>query len=387
MIMEAMRLSMVDENERIRRQQEQERQPATSGSTNTGEASGAPQTPSSAASSDSQQPPQMSSSYRPYVTERLHEEAPQVSSSLPNSTLIPPNIPPPPFTAGSHPHRQSFGPSDQPPPSPSALGGAAASVALAFGAPNVHSQSGLVRESPGAPRTYTPLAPQTSALSAMLGATNTAAAILGGRGSPRPDQLPAGRPSLRTPSPASQAQAPPNTVLTTPIPTPVPVPVPVPVPAFDTHGPPIPVRHSPVASGAVTPTATSAPTSAPLPSHQDLPTITTSSEADAQFQFEDTAVARPLIRPTLTQQSQLSLLTPGSINSETAEGYDFLPSSPHSSEESEIIAHTPLIQEQDGRVDEAEERRSEETASDYGIGDGEPVRARDTAGTPSPTRN
>lgn len=405
MIMEAMRLSMVDETERIRRQQEQERQAAASGNANGDEGSNAPpQTPGSAASeSESQQQLQMSSSYRPPAPGRLHEQPPQLSSSLPNSSLMLPNASSSSLATSSQPNHHT--PSRyQPPPSPSALGGATASLALAFGAPTAQSQSGLVREGPDGSRSYPAAVAQTSALSAMLGATNTAAAIIGSRGSPTPQQLAVERPILRAPSPVpwarqerapSEANARENSEPPARVPHPVPLHAPIPVHVFvsERDVPSYVTRNSPSASGATTPTGTAASTSTPALSHRDLPAITTSSAQDTtqaqtetETRTEDAAVTPP---QTLTQLSQLSLLTPGSINSETVEEYDVLPSSPPSSDESELIAHTPLIpgeQDESAGGDLPEERRSEGTQSDDGTQDGEqPLRVSDEIGMSSLT--
>jgi len=100
-------------------------------------------------------------------------------------------------------------------------------------------------------------------------------------------------------------------------------------------------------------------------------------------QSEDVAEAPPPAQRTLTQQSQTSLLTRGSVNSETTEEYDVLLSSSHSSDESELIARAPLIQEgQDESADGylQEERRSEGPSNDDEAKDGEHLPVSDGAG-------
>lgn len=395
MIMEAMRLSMADENERIRRQQEQDRQAAAAdGSANTAEGSNAaPPTPSSAVSSSSsgsqqQQQPQMSSSYRPPAAERLHDQAPQLSSSLPSSPLTLPNAS---SSLAPSSHSNHHSPSmHQPPPSPSALGGASASLALALGAPAAQSQSGLAREGPNGSRSYPPLGGQMSALSAMLGATSTAAAVLGGRHSPAPEQLAIERPRSPAPFPVlrvqAQAQAPPDNSVhessesSTRDHDPVPqlhAPVPIRVFAPDTNASPR-THHSPAGSGAATPIRTAASTPAPASSPQVPPAIAMSSVV----QSGDVAETPPVAQRTLTQQSQTSLLTRGSASSGATEEYDVLSSSSHSSE-SELIARAPLIQEgQDESADGdlQEEQRSEGPSKDDEAENGEPLAVSDEAG-------
>lgn len=395
MIMEAMRLSMADENERIRRQQEQERQAAAAnGSANTAEESNAaPPTPSSVVSSSSsksqqqQQQPQMSSSYRPPAGERLHDQAPQLSSSLPSSPLTLPNAS---SSLAPSSHSNHHSPSmHQPPPSPSALGGASASLVLALGAPAAQSQSGLAREGPDGSRSYPPLGGQMNALSAMLGATSTAAAVLGGRHSPSPEQLAIERPRSPAPFPVlrvqAQAQVPPdNSVRESsessshdhdPVPQ-LHAPVPIRVFAPDTNASPR-THHSPAGSGAATPIRTAASTPAPASSPQ-LPSMS------SVVQSGNVAETPPLAQRTLTQQSQTSLLTRGSANSETTEEYDVLLSSSHSSDdESELIARAPLIQEgQDESADGdlQEEQRNEGPSKDDEVESGEPLPVSNEAG-------
>lgn len=242
---------------------------------------------------------------------------------------------------------------------------------------------------------------QPSALSAMLGASsNMATAILGGRTATPTREATSLVPEADNGSPSGSAS---------PLP---------PVPSVDAdtsvHGaapalaalalPPElqsergSSQHTPEASGAVTPTINNVSppvlsnitindltsngpvtsTAAPPPTSSIVPATPESSHP--MTPTDGLPVPMPRIIRQGTQFSQMSLLTPGSINSETAEEYDFLPSSLHESDVDEAIIRAPLMahngrgENEDEGEEDGESDSSEATASDSTEDGDEPVR-------------
>lgn len=386
MIMEAMRLSMVEENDRIRRQQEQERNGNNSNADATGGSNAAaapPITPNSALSvADSRS----SSSFLSPVSDSspagsspVSTSAPQMSSSLPSSSMPPPHL----NSAAQHPHRRSF--------EPSALGGAAASVAFALGAPSTQSPDATIRG--GGPQ-VTLNQTRPSALSTMLGVPSDMATAIMGAGSATPNAeassfVPESGSGSSSPLASSRAMTPSSSsAATNEVPSAPPLRA-APGPSSLAHEVEITglsprAQHSPEASGTSTPTtgqsgtvlsppinlATSSdvllsPTSGGVSNAPPVPNSTSASSVPNQRPIPSVLIPR-----AIRQESQLSLLTPGSVNSETAEEYDFLPSSPQESDTDEVIMHTPLIHDDQ----EEDDRASQSTMSDSTEDGDEPVR-------------
>ena len=290
MIMEAMRLSMVEENERQRRLREEQNQHNVAGSTLQAEPS---------------DPVPLSSSHQPPASEQMANDILNISSSVPATSSLH-------FSPSGRPHTILSIPSS------SSSSSSASRSRSRSRLPRDSSTSGEVGS---APPSHAPLSvrpPTSSALSVLIGASAPAIAVL--------SDGEQNRNTGSSGSPVSLEQS---------------VEVSERIDGHDVDTPrvsrsnSIPTKRSSLHEGGIEP---------PVMSDQG-PSETASEPQTSQVSWTSSSLQVPIPqRRTISSSAGQSLHTRQSMNSETAEEYDFLPSTPQSSVLSDMSARVPLVE-------------------------------------------